>query len=629
MIIKMQGADITTTDNSSYGAITNYNNTGSYEVRTVFSVTGNTIYLCQGLTNAYTQSGRSRIQVIRIPRLNNLTVGAGATITGLTWNGTTGGIVAIETNGNITVNGNISANAIGFRGGTDDLGQSSSFSSSILYYRATATTTSAGKGESIAGNSTDYDASLNGAYGRGAPANGGGGGNGHNSGGGGGSNAGTNGVLTPWNGTGIKSTTTAAWANAWNLEAAGFALNVSTGAGRGGYSYSTASLNALTIGPGNSSWNGDDRKNNGGFGGRPLDYNSNTRLFFGGGGGSGDGNDDEGGEGGNGGGIIYLLVNGNISGSGTVTANGQDGLNTTGSHIDAAGGGGGGGAILAMANGSITGVTMRANGGKGGDQLPLTAEAEGPGGGGGGGYIGTTATSISRQVNGGTNGITNSTLITEFLPNGATRGNSGTIASVSYTDALACNALGFILPVKMISFDAELQHSKVLLKWVTSNEVNNNHFEIEMSTNAHTFTPVAVVLAKENVSQKLTYDYADNISLVTAEVIYYRLKIVDNDNEFTYSDIRAIRTGKEAPGKQLTVYPNPALNNVKVILPAAWPGRAIRFDIYDVNGKKILSAQKNKAGQAETIDVQSLKTGYYILQAAFGAETLQQKLIKG
>jgi PKD repeat protein len=70
---------------------------------------------------------------------------------------------------------------------------------------------------------------------------------------------------------------------------------------------------------------------------------------------------------------------------------------------------------------------LNANGGNGGSQsiLFFHLEAEGPGGGGGGGYIAVSNGSPTRNTNGGNNGTTNSTLLTEFPPNGATRGGPG------------------------------------------------------------------------------------------------------------------------------------------------------------------------------------------------------------
>lgn len=630
MIVQVQGADINTANDSNYGSITNYNNTGKYEVVTVYNISGNTIFTCGNLKNSYTQADRSRTQVVRIPRLGTLAISSGVIITGKAWDGTTGGIVAVEANGNITLNGRIAADAIGFRGGTDDRGTSSTSGSAVIsLYRTTATNTAAGKGESIAGNTDDYQNTLNGAYGRGAPANGGGGGNGHNAGGGGGTNAGTNNSLTPWNGTGIKSVSVAEWASAWEMEATGFSTHVSRGGGRGGYSYSNSNQDALTLPIGHSSWGGDKRQNVGGFGGRPLNYDNDSRVFMGGGGGSGDGNNQAAGFGGNGGGIVYVFTNGNISGTGLVTANGQNGYNTTGGHNDAAGGGGGGGAVSVFAKETITGISIQANGGQGGNQMQLSNEAEGPGGGGGGGYIITTATSVNRQVTGGANGISNSTHLTEFLPNGATAGAGGTTAAQEFSDFKVCDASGITLPVKLGDFTTVAKAGAVMVEWVTLSEKESAYFAIERSTDGITFTAVTSLKAKGNSNDKQVYTYADNITGIQAKTIYYRLKMVDIDGAFTYSVSRTVQTEqKQSAGIGLQTYPNPVTNTLFVNVPDAWHHRKVSISLYDMTGKLAHRAEKNSTASVEEISLQQLNKGIYIVQVTAGNETLREKIVK-
>lgn len=428
MIIQMQGADMTTTDNSSYGNISAYNNTGNYELKTVLSVAGNVITFCEALTKSYGATGRQRTQVIRVPRFNNLTVGNAAhVISAPAWQGTKGGVCAIEVNGNLSLTGQINANGAGFRGATATPWNSVLYD--LVNYVSTASTLGGAKGESIIGNSTDYG-SLGGLYGRGAPANGGGGGNNHNASGGGGSNGGSG----TWNGTGVKAS---GYNAAWNQEAAGFATNVSPGGGRGGYTWGANNQDATVTPPGDALWGGDKRRIVGGLGGRPLDYNSDTRLFFGGGGGAGDANDGSTPDGGNGGGIVYLLVAGTVTGTGTINANGSNGINSS-SNTDGSGGGGGGGTVVLLSNSTITSIAINANGGNGGSTLGTGADSYGGGAGGGGGYILTTTTGITRNVNGGINGTCSSSSVTEFPPNGGTMGGNGTTATGSYTEINSC-----------------------------------------------------------------------------------------------------------------------------------------------------------------------------------------------
>ncbi|MCU0334284.1 MAG: T9SS type A sorting domain-containing protein [Chitinophagaceae bacterium] len=443
MIIQMQGATINSTNTASYGNVDNYGSSGRYEFACVSGVAGsNSITVAAPLVNGYSAAGRT--QVIRVPRFTTLTVNNNTSIVPNAWNGSTGGVVVIETTGNVALTGNnsiINANSAGFRGGSyaDNAGL---FPGTTDFVTSDASR-GAAKGEGIAGAAADYDG-LGGRYGRGAPANGGGGGNRHNAGGGGGSN-GNNGVAY----TGLGNPAPGFNA-AWDLEGGGFATSASSGGGRGGYTYGANNANATTQGPGNTAWGGDNRLNVGGFGGRPLDQLSGGRLFLGGGGGAGDGNNGTGSSGANGGGMVFLIVGGNVTGNGAINANGATAANTTGGHNDAPGGGGGGGTIVLYqrsAAGTIAAnIDLNANGGAGGNQLITNDESEGPGGGGGGGYVAVRSTSSPViSVAGGANGTSTSTAVTEFTPNGATRGATGQSTTYTPQSSLFVVASGTVL----------------------------------------------------------------------------------------------------------------------------------------------------------------------------------------
>ncbi|MBN8695785.1 MAG: hypothetical protein J0L87_04580, partial [Bacteroidetes bacterium] len=444
MIIQMQGASSSSTfsaefpagsgefygfpNDKTWGVVTGYNNCGNYEFAEVKSVPSTTsIELVCGLTYGYTTSGRT--QVIRVPRYAALTLSGAGTISGQAWaaTGNTGGVVAIEVLGNVAINnvGGITANSLGFRGGSVTGDNNSGLGGGQV--ARNNNNEGSEKGEGIFGYQADYNV-FGGRYCRGAAGNAGGGGDAHNSGGGGGANAGN--PATPWDGEGNPDISTASWATAWNLESAGFSTHVSSGGGRGGYSFSDQNADALVVGPrpfqsgATNAWGGDYRTNNGGWGGRPLDY-STGKLFIGGGGGAGDRNNSSAGNGGRGGGLVYLMCYGTVSGTGSVTANGANG---GGSGADGAGGGGGGGTIVLNAVGTISGISASATGGTGGSQTinnSTTSETEGPGGGGGGGYIAVSNGAIVQTVTGGMNGTTNANQLSEFPPNGATRGGAG------------------------------------------------------------------------------------------------------------------------------------------------------------------------------------------------------------
>src|SRR5690554_4052846 len=430
-----------------FGSVTNYKSAGLYELAEVQSVSGaNTINLTCGLQHSYLTTDNNHPQVIRVPRFRNLTVPNNTSITPIAWDGTVGGVVAIEVEEDLSVTGSgrISADALGFRGGlADGTPTAAPVAGSINnvgdrgFLGSFSNTEGAEKGEGIYGGFIDHDIVYS-RYCYGSIANGGGGANYHNAGGGGGANVGQGtyygyGVIDRGPGN--------AYDPAWNLEDPAMITNIPTsaGGGRGGYSHASKNRNELTVGPHNSLWDSDYRRISGGVGGHPLTYDAN-RAFLGGGGGGGHQNNGEGGDGGNGGGFVFISVYGNTTGDGFISANGQDGGDASGSSSpgwnsrsgdDGAGGAGGGGAVVIRnINPLPSTLQLEAIGGKGGDQIRvlglLTSEiADGPGGGGAGGMIAFTSGTPQQDVSGGLSGVTNSGFMTNFPVNGATGGADG------------------------------------------------------------------------------------------------------------------------------------------------------------------------------------------------------------
>jgi MYXO-CTERM domain-containing protein len=423
LIIQMAGATINVTDTINYGSVTasTLGSAGRYEFAGVESVNSNQITLACPLKNDYTVSGK--VQVIRVPQYTTLTIAAGGSITAPAWDGQTGGVVAVHAETTLQLDGMIDVSAKGFRGGA--VHDSSDVTGATPIFRSLDATLGAEKGEGIAGSQADYQNTLNGRYGRGAPANGGGGGDSHNAGGGGGANARSG---SAWSGQGVMLATVVG-AAAWLLDPAaianGNARTNSEGGGRGGYSYSNAAQDPLTVGPGNALWAGDNRREIGGLGGHPLDNDPTARLFMGGGGGAGDGNNTAAGRGGNGGGLVFVIA-GAVAGAGSMRANGEAGANSSGSPGDAPGGGGGGGTVVVHAV-SITGISISVDGGAGGNHTNSggNSEVEGPGGGGGGGYIAVSGGTPTLSAAGGLGGTTNRSGMSAFPSDGATAGNAG------------------------------------------------------------------------------------------------------------------------------------------------------------------------------------------------------------
>lgn len=112
-----------------------------------------------------------------------------------------------------------------------------------------------------------------------------------------------------------------------------------------------------------------------------------------------------------------------------------------------------------------------------------------------------------------------------------------------------------ILPVELVDFFANREGAAVKCTWITASEKNNSHFIVERSTDAITFEEVGRVEGMGNSTNLKVYEFDDLNSL--SGLSYYRLKQVDFDGEFEYSDIRTVEGLNE---QEISVYPNPASN---------------------------------------------------------------------
>jgi Secretion system C-terminal sorting domain len=186
--------------------------------------------------------------------------------------------------------------------------------------------------------------------------------------------------------------------------------------------------------------------------------------------------------------------------------------------------------------------------------------------------------------------------------------------TTTYTLPTGC----IVIPVRWVSFTGREQNKKAILNWATGNEYNNKYFIIEKSgSNNSGFAEIGRLNSK-NVNGD-NYDFTDNDP---AAVNYYRLKQVDNDGNFTYSDVVLVKiTGKF----KFTAYPNPASSKLTIEYNEAY--RSGNISLVNSDGKKVLS--RNIAGfNKEVLDVSSLAAGMYIIEIkAANGEKQQQKVL--
>jgi len=445
LVIQMQDAAIDSDDDGGYGdgvagdpatGSTSLANSGIHEfVVATGPVAGGLVPFLGGgnggvLLNTYTNAaataarGQRRYQVIRVPQYSSATLSNG--LTALAWNGSVGGVLAIDVSGALALGGvTVSLDSLGFRGGG---GRALAGNGTANTYRALSTGNAHGsKAEGIAGTpryvysgtalvDTGVEGYPNGSYGKGAPGNAGGGGtdsaggNDENSGGGGGGNGGAG--------------------------------------GRGG-----------------NTWNTNLAR--GGFGGAAF-ASAAARLALGGGGGAGVSNNAGPAHGARGGGLIHLRFN-THSGTGTLDV---DGGNAGASSQDGAGGGGAGGSVFAArcTAGALTNLTVNARGGTGGSITWNNDDHHGPGGGGGGGVVRLSG-AAAVAVTGGANGTSpaSGTDIAYGSTAGAA-GTSSTAATVASTPGARPGCICAVTQALVTSLRAVPEGRGLAVEWETSSE---------------------------------------------------------------------------------------------------------------------------------------------------------------
>lgn len=138
------------------------------------------------------------------------------------------------------------------------------------------------------------------------------------------------------------------------------------------------------------------------------------------------------------------------------------------------------------------------------------------------------------------------------------------------------------LPVELISFTGKLQEKAVKLKWATSSEKDNSHFDVLRSSDGKTFRKIGTVLGNGNSQTKNSYSYTDLLPYFP--ISYYKLNQVDNDGKLNETDVVAVKLTMPS-SSVLKVYPYGNGHQVKIYSPQNWHGTIY---ITDLSGKRLI-----------------------------------------
>jgi hypothetical protein len=184
------------------------------------------------------------------------------------------------------------------------------------------------------------------------------------------------------------------------------------------------------------------------------------------------------------------------------------------------------------------------------------------------------------------------------------------------------------LPVVLSAFAAKKAGNQVVLNWSTDMEKNVSHFVIEKSLNGNDFTDAGILFTEGNSDVRREYNFKDELRNITSGLVYYRLKIVDLDGKYNQSAVRIIRVNDDNAAASITVYPNPVANEVRITLSNTWQNKAVTIQVINTNGEPVIQKAGTRPGQTETIQVNSLTPGMYMVRVSNGKEMAVQRFIK-
>jgi hypothetical protein len=203
--------------------------------------------------------------------------------------------------------------------------------------------------------------------------------------------------------------------------------------------------------------------------------------------------------------------------------------------------------------------------------------------------------SSSFQVKFGEQGFKSSNAI---LPSDSTSLDNG----VSYDDITF--TLSTPLPLTLQSFTASKVNTTAALKWTTAQEIQTDKFIIEKSGDGISYVSIGTVQAVGNSTSEVNYTFIDHTPVNGAN--YYRLKMIDIDGKYTYSEVRTLTF--DANGLTIVVYPNPVKDGIVYINTSA---PCNRIELRDITGRviKIINVQ----GAQHTVSLSGLTPGTYFI----------------
>jgi len=188
-------------------------------------------------------------------------------------------------------------------------------------------------------------------------------------------------------------------------------------------------------------------------------------------------------------------------------------------------------------------------------------------------------------------------------------GNDTTSFNHFYTTAQT----PLFLPIELLSFTAMPKDEGVFCEWVTASETNNDYFEVERSDDSHVFESIGRIKGFGTGTSTTERNYSLMDYRRCDGILYYRLRQVDFDGRYSYSDVIAVDCSGDKD--DLKVYPNPS-NSTVIISFYQSEKTVVKLQWLDVIGKLVKEEPHVVTSGYNQIlsDISDLSKGVYYLR---------------
>jgi hypothetical protein len=184
-----------------------------------------------------------------------------------------------------------------------------------------------------------------------------------------------------------------------------------------------------------------------------------------------------------------------------------------------------------------------------------------------------------------------------------------------------------IIPVELVSFNASLDKNNVVVTWQTATELNSSYFDVERKVSGSEWNSIGRVTAAGNSTRTIDYRFVDEN--IAGTISFYRLKQVDLDGSFTYSQEVEVNTAIPTSFNLSQNYPNPFNPTTKINYSVPFDSK-VTISVYSITGELVMElVNDNVSAGSYSVDFNgsNLASGMYIYKMTAGNFTQTSKMM--